>query len=75
MAKFKNAKEITEFFIKDGWGEDTIFTELSLDEAKGKGLIFAIDGIAKGRKYFVMGKCENVYDDNGKIACFNIKTI
>lgn len=72
MRKFTNAEEITRFFINDGWGEDTTFSELSEKEARGKGYIFAVNGIKNGRKYFVMGTCGNIYDDNGKIAMFNI---
>lgn len=75
MAKFKNAEEITRFFINDGWGENTTFTELSTQEAEEKGYLFAVDGIKKGKKYFAMGVCGNIYDDSGKIACFNIPTI
>lgn len=72
MRKFTNAEEITRFFINDGWGEDTTFSELSEKKAREKGCIFAVNGIKKGRKYFVMGICGNIYDDNGKIAMFNI---
>lgn len=72
MAKFENAEEITRFFINDGWGENTTFSELTEKEAKEKGYCFATSGMKKGRKYFVMGVCGNVYDDNGEIAMFNI---
>lgn len=72
MAKFNNAEEITRFFVNDGWGKDTTFSELSEKEAREKGYTFAVTGIKTGRKYFVMGICGNVYDDNGKIAMFNI---
>lgn len=72
MGKFKNAEEITKFFVNDGWGKDTTFSELSEKEAKEKGYYFAVDGIKNGRKYFVMGVCGNIYDDSGKIAMFNI---
>ncbi len=61
MAKFKNVAEITKFFINNGWGENTAFYELSEKEAKEKGYHFAISGIEKGRKYFIMGVCGNIY--------------
>ncbi len=72
MRKFNNAQEIATFFINDGWGENTTFSELSEKEAQEKGYHFAVDGIKRRRKYFVMGICGNIYDDNGKIAMFNI---
>lgn len=72
MAKFNNTEEITRFFINDGWGENTTFSELSEKEAKEKGYHFAARGIENGRKYFIMGTCGNIYDDNGKIVMFNI---
>lgn len=72
MKKFKNAEEITRFFIKDGWNKNTTFSELSEKEAEEKGYYFATNGMKKGRKYFVMGVCGNVYDDNGEIAMYNI---
>lgn len=72
MGKFKSVEEITRFFITDGWGENTVFSELSEKEAKEKGYHFAVRGMEKGRKYFVMGVCGNIYDDNGKISMFNI---
>lgn len=72
MKKFRNAEEITTFFINNGWGENTTFSELSENEAEEKGYSFAVNGMKKGRKYFVMNDCGNIYDDNGKIAMFNI---
>lgn len=72
MTKFKNANEITRFFVDDGWGKDTNFSELSEAEAKERGLHFAIRGMEKGRKYFKMAVSGNIFDDNGKIAMYNI---
>lgn len=72
MAKFNNAEEITRFFTNDGWGENTTFSELTKKEAEEKGYYFASSGMKKDRKYFVMGVCGNVYDDNGEIAMFKI---
>lgn len=63
-------EEITSDFIKSGWGEDTIFSELSLEEAQERGYCFVIDGMNRGRKYFKMGVCGNIYDDKGKLLMF-----
>jgi hypothetical protein len=71
--KFSTAEQITDHFIKDGWSKSTSFTELSLKEAEEKGYHFAINGINNGRKYFKMNVSENIYNDNGKIALYNIK--
>ena len=69
---YKTAEEITQKFIKDGWTENTSFSELSLEEAKERGLLFVIGGINKGHKYFKMNVCGNIYDDRGKLVMFNI---
>lgn len=66
------ADEMKKKFIDDGWGEDTSFYELTLEEAKEKGYLFAIDGINNGQKFFVMNGNGNIYKSNGEIACFNI---
>lgn len=72
--KFNNVNQITEAFIEDGWGKNTTFEELTLEEAKENGYLFAIDGIRKGRKYFKMNICNNIYDDNGNLMCYgNLK--
>lgn len=71
---FTTVEEITHYFVKNGWNEDTTFSELSLEEATKKGYLFAIPGISKGRKYFIMNICGNVYDDKGQLVMFNIKT-
>ena len=71
---FTTTKEIAEKFIKDGWGTDTSFSELTLKEAKEKGYLFAVDGIRKGRKFFKMNVCNNTYDDNGELLYYgNLK--
>ena len=72
MVKFKNVEEITKSFINDGWNESPTFSELSEKEASKKGYSFAVNGIRKGRKYFVMSVSGNIFDDNGKIAMYNI---
>lgn len=69
---FKTTEQITNKFIKDGWSKNTSFEELKLQEAEEKGLLFAVEGIKKGRKYFKMNTCNNIYDDKGKIALYNI---
>jgi len=70
--KFSTVKQITNEFIKEGWNKNISFTELSLKEAKEKGYLFAINEIKNGRKYFKMNVSENIYNDNGKIALYNI---
>lgn len=71
---FTNIKQIREEFIKDGWNEDISFEELTLEEAKIKGYIFAVDGIKKERKYFKMNVTGNIFDDKGKVVLYNVKT-
>lgn len=72
MKKFTSTEQIREKFIKDGWDKDTSFKELSLEEAKEKGYLFAINGIIKGKKYFKMNVSGNIYDNTGKIVYYNI---
>lgn len=69
---YKTIEQITNKFIKDGWSKNTSFEELELKEAEEKGLLSAIEGIKKGRKYFKMNICNNIYDDKGKIVLYNI---
>ena len=70
--KYTNVEEIRQGFIKQGWNENISFKELSYEEATKKGLLFAMINIQKGRKYFIMDTSNNIYDDNGKIALFDI---
>ena len=70
--RFTTAKQITSSFVKNGWNKDTSFAELTLDRAEQKGLTFAIEGIRKGVKYFVMNATGNVFDSNGEVAYLNI---
>lgn len=69
---FKTIEQITNKFIKDGWGNNTSFKELELKEAEEKGFLFAIEEIKKGRKYFKMNICNNIYDDKGQIVLYDI---
>ena len=69
------AEEMTKKFVKDGWSKDTSFYELTLEEAKEKGYLFAVDEINNGQKFFVMNGNGNIYKSNGEIACFNIPVI
>lgn len=71
--RIATAEEMTKKFLKDGWGPNTSFSELTLDEAKEKGLRFVIEGINKGRKFFRMNVCNNIYDDTGKLVSFDLK--
>ena len=75
MAKkiFKTTEEITKHFINNGWTKSTSFTELTKEEAEKKGYWFALNGMAKGRKYFVMNVTGNIFDDRGEIAMYNVK--
>ena len=52
MARYTNTKEISEAFIRDGWSENTSFSEVTLDEAKEEGLYFAVEAIKKRQKNF-----------------------
>ena len=72
---YTTAEEMTKKFVDDGWSKDTSFYELTLEEAKEKGYLFAVDGINNGQKFFVMNGNGNIYKSNGEIACFNIPVI
>lgn len=72
MARYTNTKEISEAFIRDGWSENTSFSEVPLDEAKEKGLYFAVEAIKKGRKIFRMNISGNFFSDSGKLLMFHI---
>lgn len=72
MAKYTNTKEISESFIRNRWSENTSFSEVPLDEAKEKGLYFAVEAIKKGRKIFRMNICGNIFSNSGKLLMFHI---
>ena len=67
------AEKMKEKFLKDGWNNIN-FEEVTKKEAEEKGLLFAILGIAKGKKYFRMVESGNIFDENGKIVMFNLNT-
>ena len=69
---FYTTEQITKKFIEGGWNKNISFKELSLKEAEEAGYTFAITGINKGRKYFIMNICGNIYDDKGKLVMYNI---
>jgi hypothetical protein len=70
---FKTIEQITSKFIQDGWSKNISFKELEIKEAEEKGLLFAIEGIKKGRKYFIKNDSNNIYDDRGKVVWYNIR--
>ena len=72
MARYTNTKEIADAFVKDGWSENTSFSEITLEDAKEEGLYFAIKAIEKGRKIFRMNISGNIYSDTGKLLMFHI---
>ena len=72
MAKYTNTKEISEAFIRDGWGKDTSFSEVTLEDTMENGLYFAVKAIQKGRKIFRMNVSGNIFSDSGKLLMVNI---
>lgn len=72
MKRYKTTDEIAKKFIEDGWSDNTSFSELSLEEATERKLMWAVNGIINGHKYFVMNICGNIYDDKGKLMMLNI---
>lgn len=74
LRKFDTIESIREFFINDGWGKNTDFTEYSFEDAQKDGCLSIMENIKKGKKYFKMNITGNVFDDNGNISFYNIKT-
>ena len=64
-------EKMKEIFENDGWN-NVNFTEVTKEEAEKKGLLFAVLGIEKGKKYFRMIGSGNIYDESGEIAMYNI---
>jgi len=75
MAKYKNADEIREAFIHEGWSDSISFRELSDVEARQRGLSFAIDGLQRGEQYFVMQETGNIFNATGKVVYYNVPCI
>ena len=69
MVLFMTSAEMKEKFEKDGWS-NVDFRELTQEEATEKGYQFALN---TSKKYFVMVDNGNVYDENGKVAMYNIR--
>lgn len=69
--RYKTCEEIQEAFIADGWGSDTTFTEITDEEAEHHGY-YIKQAFSHGRKFFRMNVSGNIYDDEGKIALYNI---
>ena len=63
------SQEMKVKFEKDGWN-NVNFRELTKEEAKEKGYLFALN---TSMKFFVMIETGNIYNENGKIAFFNIR--
>lgn len=61
-------EKMKEIFENDGWN-NVNFTEVTAEE---KGLLFAVLGIEKGKKYFRMIGSGNIYDESGEIAMYNV---
>ena len=64
-------EKMKEIFENDGWN-NVNFTEVTKEEAEEKGLLFAVLGIEKGKKYFRMIRSGNIYDESGEIAMYNV---
>lgn len=62
------SKEMKNKFEKDGWN-NVEFVELTQEEARSKGYLFALNTT---KKFFVMIGNGNIYDSNGNIAMFRI---
>lgn len=69
---FETVEEIRANFIQRGWGKNTSFTEVTLEEAKEEGLYFAVQGIKNGKKYFRMNVSGNIYKADGSIVYYNV---
>ena len=69
---FNNIEEIKEYFVKKGWAKNISFMELTLKEAEEIGNDFIVSKMKLGRKFFKMDITNNIYDDRGKIAMFNL---
>lgn len=75
MRIYKNVEEIAKEFRKKGWGEDTTFTEVTIEEAVIRGLLFAVSDIKAGRKIFKMNETGNIYNQSGDLLMYNIPIV
>lgn len=67
-----SAEELKKKFMEEGWGKDTTFKDLTLEEAKKKGYLFAVRGISEGKRYYKMERSGNIYDQYGKLVLLNV---
>ena len=72
MKKFNNIEEITKAFIKDGWSENTSFAEVSPELAEKIGAYSIASDIAHCHKFFIMNGSDNVFDEKGEVAMYNL---
>lgn len=61
----KTVQEITDNFIKDGWSKHTVLSELTVEEIKAKNLNIK-------KRYFKMEASGNIFEENMKIALYNL---
>lgn len=69
---FKTPEAIAKKFIKDGWDKDTSFVELSPELAEKIGGTSIISDMAKGHKYFIMNGSDNIFNEKGEVAMYNV---
>ena len=67
--KYGSVEEITKAFIRKGWSKDTKFAKASAEDINR---IYGCITPDKKRNYFVMDVTGNVFDDNGKVALYNL---
>lgn len=75
MRIYENTEEIAKEFRKNGWEEDTTFTEVTMEEAVIRGLLFAVSDIKAGRKIFKMNETGNIYNQSGDLLMYNIPIV
>ncbi len=75
MRIYENTEEIAKEFRKNGWEEDTTFTEVTMEEAVIRGLLFAVSEIKAGRKIFKMNGTGNIYNQSGDLLMYNISIV
>ena len=68
-------EELKERFLAEGWGKDTDFMELTLEDAKKKGYLFAVRGILEGKRYYRMEQSGNIYDNYGRLVLLDVKPV